>query len=73
MFLNHEIKISHKNTILKIHPMMQTSEIPDISLVCNQEFPEKRTLHKNFFTYIGVKPNMCAMCMKGFYKKMVLE
>ena len=73
MFLNHEIKISYKNNFSKIHPLMQTGEIPHICLVCIQEFSEKSKLDKNRFTHVDVKPNMCVMCMKGFYKKMVLE
>ena len=52
---------------------MQTGEIPHIFLVCIQEFSEKSKFDKNRFTHVDVKPNMCVMCMKGFYKKMVLE
>ena len=52
---------------------MQTGEIPDICIVCYQEFSEMSKLGKNRFTHVGVKPNMCAISMKRFYKKMVFE
>ena len=50
MFLNHEIKIIHKNSISKTHPLTQTGEKPHICLVCNQEFPKKSSLNKIRFT-----------------------
>ena len=53
--------------------MIQTGEIPYICIVCYQEFSEKSKLDENRFTHVGIKPNICAMCMKGFYEKIVLE